>query len=95
MNQVAKIIVEQIGNVAFSMMGAKNLVGDDRSLMFSIRGCPTINKIRITLEPSDTYKIEFFKFRNPDCKLVAELDGVYFDMLHSVIESKTGLFLRL
>src|SRR5262249_11136738 len=94
-HEVAKTIVEQLGNLALSMMGAHTLVADETSLTFSIRGSKAVNKIRITLEPSDTYKVELFKFRNPICNLIAEFNGVYVDSLHTIIESKTGLFLSL
>ena len=89
----AKIIAEQIGKQALFMLGAKDLVGDRKSLAFRIRGCRRINKIRITLDPSDTYTVEFFKIirRGFTCERVKWIDGVYNDMLCEVIENATGL----
>lgn len=96
--QVAKTILAQLGNNRFvAMTGAKNLVGGENSLSFSLpRGAKNgINKVKITLDPSDTYTVEFFKYRNFDLKLISESDNVYCDMLQEIFTNHTGLYTKL
>lgn len=92
--EVANTIAEQIGARAFLMMGTRVKVGDSNSLTFDIRGCPKINKIRITLI-GDLYTVTFYKSRGLEIVIVSELEGVYADMLHGIIEEETGLRLKL
>ena len=96
MMNVANTIKDQIGNKALYMLGASALVGSEDSLQFSIKGCRTINKIRIVLTPADTYTVQFWKMgRLANMKLVREVEEVYCDQLHGVIESHTGLYTSL
>ena len=58
-------IREQLGHKALYMLGAKNLGATDRSLSFKIgRNSKKVNYIKITLEPSDTYRVEFLNIRD-------------------------------
>jgi hypothetical protein len=97
----ATTIRDQIGHKALFMLGADKLVGDEKSLTFSIKGCRTVNKIRITLTPLDLYDVEFLKvvmptrFRDFSIETVALETGVYAEMLHAIIEKNTGLALSL
>ena len=99
--EVANTILEQLGGRRFRVMtGAKDFVGGENSLMFRLPSTPHfvkdgINKVRITLEPSDTYKIEFFKIRGVKFKTVAETRDIYFDQLQEVFTRHTGLTTRL
>ncbi len=93
--QVANTIASQIGNRAFQMLGAKDLVGSDNSLTFKIRGCRKISHIRVTLTPADLYDVEYLKVFKFECKDVAKTEGIYADMMHSDIEDKTGLYTSL
>lgn len=55
--QVAETIRQQLGGARFAMMtGAKNFVGGENMLLFSVgRGAKAgINRVRVTLDPSDT-----------------------------------------
>jgi hypothetical protein len=94
---VAATIRQQVGSRAFVMMGSRLILEDERSILFEIRGCPKINKARITLEPTDTYRVEFFKIarRGLDVTTVADHEGVYADSLRPLIEKQTGLYLSL
>jgi hypothetical protein len=91
MQTVSQNIAAQIGNCAFTMMGTRNKISNGNSLIFDIRGSKKVNKIVITLEPSDTYKIDFYK----GIKLVYSTDNIYNDQLKEVIERHTGLYLSL
>lgn len=89
---VANCIREQIGPVAFVMMGASSLVGADNFLQFNIGSNPRkVSKVRVTLEPSDLYRVTFFG-RGGVVK--SEVSDIYVDSLHETIEHYTGLFLR-
>ena len=88
---VANEIRNQLGGMAFAMMGAKNLAGGDNFLQFSIGDNEKkITKVRITLDPSDTYTVSFYDRRG---NIKHESNDVYCDMLHDVIEENTGLYL--
>ncbi len=92
---VAKTIAQQIGHRAFFMMGTKNRLADDRSLSFDIKGCKRFNYIKITLDPTDTYIVEFIKTRKHQIQTTVKFDMVYFDELHDLITTQTGLALSL
>lgn len=96
---VANTIREQIGNRVFMMLGAKNLMGDEKSLTFQIgRNAQGVTHIRVQLDPSDTYTMQFIKIgRAPGYKktIVAEASDIYADNLRRVIESKTGMYTSL
>jgi hypothetical protein len=91
----AQTIADQLGTPALAMMGATNLLGDDRALQFKIRGCRKVTNIRIELADDDTYTVAFWKIRGLDMAKVAEVDMVYADGLRQVIEAKTGLYLSI
>lgn len=93
--EVAQTILDQIGSRAFYMMGTRHKLGGENFLSFDIRGCSKFNKIQVTLEPLDTYKVEFFKFRAFERIRYQSFEGVYADDLHRLIESTTGLALTL
>lgn len=97
--QVAHEILRQLGGKKFlAMTGAKNVVGDDSMLMFSLpnklaaRG---INKVRITLTPADTYLVEFFNIRGTRVTPIDSVDDVYCDNLTDIFEDRTGLYVNL
>lgn len=90
-NTVAKTIATQIGNRAFFMLGARDLVAVEQGLQFAIRGTKVANKVRVVLAGDDTYTVEFWKCRGLNQKLVSSREGVYVDRLHATIEAQTGL----
>lgn len=105
---VANTIAKQIGGMAFAMMGAKNKLGDEKSLSFKIgRNAKKVQYVKVTLDPSDTYTVEFSRVTphrlnkktwvhsGGEKKVISEVEGVYVDMLRSVIESNTGLYLSM
>jgi hypothetical protein len=94
---IAQTILQQLGGSRFvKMTGAKDLLGDENSLLFRLPerfARDGINKVRITLDLSDTYTITFLKcnFRKHEFQIVAERSGIYFDMLQPVFTEVTGL----
>jgi len=62
--EIANTIRQQLGNLAFSMVGAKDLMSFNEEagagLMFKIgRNSKKVQWVKITLAPSDTYSVEF------------------------------------
>ena len=96
---VAKTISEQLGQKCLFMLGAKNLVGGNDFLQFTIqKNAKAVNLIKITLGPTDTYKIEFFgrmSSKTYQRKLKSSVSGVFFDMLRQAIEQNTHLHTSL
>lgn len=99
-SQVSKTIAAQIGNPAFTMMGAKNLVGSDDSLTFKL-GAGAVNKgrrvshVRVTLTPADTYRVEFLAVRKFEAKTLHTSEDIYADSLKTTLEIHTGFALSL
>ena len=93
--EIATTIKNQIGNKALFMLGAKNLCATDRGFSLRIRGSKKVNYIKITLNGMDLYDMEFGKVHGANYKVVATEDGIYNDMLHSLIEKNTGLYTSL
>ena len=101
--RVAETIAEQIGGPALYMIGARNLVGsgpeaDHRGrLSFKVgRNARKVTHVRITLEPTDLYTLEFLRVpslraRDLTPETLSTVEGVYFDQLRPVIERETGL----
>ena len=99
---VAKTIAKQIGNRAFYMMGAKNLVkGKEKGkdyLGFRIgRNSKGINYIKVFYNASqDLYEIEFgFVNIKKGFNVKKSVKGVYVDQLHRIISANTGMTLNL
>src|ERR1039458_2411264 len=98
--QVAQTILNQLGGAQFAALtGARNFVSGADFLQFSLpSGAKShINKVRITLDPSDTYTVEFFNLnlRAGLCSLVSERSDIYCDNLQDLFESETGLYVTL
>lgn len=89
---VANAIRAQLGGAALFMLGATALVGSADALQFRIQGTRFCNSIRIVLDPTDTYTVEFWQVRGVNCAIVKSLAFVYADQLASVITSTTGLY---
>lgn len=101
LQQIAETIrVQQIGRPACAMIGAHEFVyGLDTEagpfLRFRIKGSKKANLVKVTLLPSDTYRMTFYKTHGMDVRIAEELDGLYADQLRSTIESVTGLAVSL
>lgn len=108
---VPEIILNQLGGNRFLVMtGCHHLLGDKKSLSMTIpRNASRANRLEITLEPDDTYRMEFrryrdecFSIRNGKCyqtkainEIVQTYDGVYFDQLQALFTHVTGMYTSL
>lgn len=99
---IAKTILEQMSGISnlMRMTGAHAFIdqGDGVSFKFKTsRGKP--NYLRVILCENDTYTMDWkrlskvkFDYRVKD---LFEDEGVYWDKLKSIFESRTGLYLTL
>lgn len=99
--EVANTILSQLGGNRFcAMTGASNLVAGDSFLQFKIPARMAkegINRVKITLDPSDTYTVEFYKIgRAPKFQVnkVCQYSDVYNHGLADLFTSVTGLYTR-
>jgi hypothetical protein len=100
---VAKTILDQLGGRRFvAMTGAKDFLGGAASLTFSLPARLAqdgINRVRVTLDPDDTYTVEAFKLTARSAERLAEQArtpvwirrGVYCDGLAGAFSEATGL----
>lgn len=107
MSNVANTIAEQIGNRAFVMMGAKNLLGSESHLQFKIgTNCKKVTHVTVTLTSDDLYTVRFDRVTKigfnaktgavtGGVKQLQEVEGVDVGQLHRIISEGTGLYLSL
>jgi hypothetical protein len=97
--QIASTIIEQLGGAQFrAMTGAKDLIALETGLQFSLPSRLAkngINKVRIQLTPSDTYKIEYLSVRGTSAKTVTVDEDIYCDGLRESFCAATGLYVSL
>lgn len=95
-NEIANTIASQIGNRAFMMIGAKNLVAGENYLRFKVgRNAKGVNLVTVTLTADDTYDVEYGSVRGMNYKVKSAENGIYVDMLHDSIERNTGMYTSL
>lgn len=97
--QVAQTILNQLGGIGKLrlMVGMNQAVVSENSVKFSFKGSKKSNMCKITLLPSDTYLVQFYKFtkKNLSFDTVNEYNDIYSDQLVEIFETSTGLFLSL
>jgi hypothetical protein len=93
------VLLRQLGGNKFKVMtGAKNFVYSkaDRSLSFKIgRNSKRVNGVRITLDASDTYTMEFMWNTVKKQTTRAKVSGVYAEDLQRVFTEHTGMYTSL
>ena len=96
---IAKIIADQIGGGALYMIGAKQLTDMGNGLRMKVmRNAKRVTHVLIELDPSDTYTVTFNRQKRApsyEVETMGVVEGVYVDMLKSIIEDGTGLALSL
>lgn len=80
------------------MLGASNYMTENATsnwLSFRVKGSPSINYIKVTLNGLDLYDMEFGKIGRTSYKVVATESNVYADQLKPFIEKHTKLYTSL
>jgi hypothetical protein len=97
---VANTILSQMGGArrVQAMTGAKNFIGGENSLSFQFpqpdRSRP--NAVRVTLEPNDFYKVEFYRYKvGGHLRLLETHQDIGAEQLKPLFEHVTGLRLSL
>lgn len=99
-HEVASIIKEQLGVMTFALLGARSFLhGYDEEqrpfIHFSIQGSPVANRVRIALDPNDTYSVSSLQVSRVGGELchnvIAKSEGVYVDSLHETIKDHVKL----
>lgn len=97
--EVANTILKQLGGNKFiAMTGSKNFLGGENSLTMTLtRNAAKAKYLKITLDPSDTYSMEFFSMKTKTFEKVTKenFEGVYCDQLQDIFTSVTGLYTHL
>lgn len=94
---VAQTILHQLGGRRFiTMTGARDFVGGDSFLLFRLPARfarEGINKVKVILDPSDTYTLEFLKcnFKKHEFQIIAKRNNIYHDQLQTIFTKETGL----
>jgi hypothetical protein len=96
-SDVAKTILQQLGGNKFvAMTGAKNFLASPDGISFRIgSNASGVNAIRIKLNGSDAYDIEFLAIRGTSLKVKGKEDGVQADQLARVFTKHTGMVTSL
>ncbi len=108
--QVAQTILAQLGGAGrlSAMIGARDFVAYSSAsesphgqglggvaFKFPNRARSKPNYLKIILDPSDTYTVEFGRTRGYDYRVLRSRSGVYVSQLRPLIEAETGLQLSL
>lgn len=97
--EIANIILQQLGGPARlkMMCGAKDFIAVENGVQFRIgRNAKNVNKVRIVLNGSDLYDVEFGNLRvgkNVVYKIIDSSNDVYAEDLVRVFEAASGLYL--
>ena len=99
-NKEAQTAMNQIGNKALYMIGAKDFVtgtsDGKKSLVFKVmRNSKGVSHIRMRLSSMDLYDMDFLAIRAGKIKIKSKVKGVYGDQLGAMIKKNTGLNIRL
>ena len=94
-----------------AMIGAKHFVALNSGVRFDFKMNTKMNRCQIELNSMDTYDVKFYKNCKitgrektveamdkkitKSQKVVEAIEGIYNDMLKSIFESTTGLYLSL
>jgi hypothetical protein len=98
-NEVATEILRQLGGGTFIVFTGARAFGveDSGALRFQLPPGTRngANLVRIRLDPSDTYTIEFHRITGvASTELIESLDDVYVEDLQDVFTRATGLYTR-
>lgn len=92
-HEIAKTILSQLGGNKFiAMTGANSFSYGVKCLTFRIgRNARKVKAVRITLDASDTYTMEFLNIHGLKVNTVSKWSDVYADNLQNIFKIETGL----
>lgn len=98
--QIANTTLQQIGGAGkiSAMIGANRIAfNSEGTLTFHFKGSRKMNFIKIKLNSSDLYEVEFYKYspRKNELKEITTKTDVFSENLKSIIETETDLYLSL
>ena len=97
--QVAETIIAQLGGFGRlkAMVGAFNFAKAENYVVFRFKGSRKFNMLKVTLDLDDTYTVEFIKYSpsKSTATTVKKCSMIYCDMLVSLFEDTTGLYLNI
>jgi hypothetical protein len=97
--EIAETILSQLGGTRrlAAMVGAHTFTGSDVGVTFKFKAKAKngANCVRVTLKPSDTYKVEFLSLRGVNVNFKGDFEDIYAGDLIKLFESETGLYLSL
>lgn len=99
MSVTAQTIIAQLGGSRFvAMTGAKQFTWSEtehRLTMKLGRNRQRITHMSITLDPTDTYSVEFLRASVRVREIAASHSGIYCNMLAQLVEAETGMALSI
>lgn len=98
--EIANTIIQQLGHSTARMglmIGAHTFTAGENNVTFKFkaRAKNGSNCVRITLNPSDTYTVEFISLRGMSIKTKGSNEGMYAEDLKTLFERETGLYLSI
>lgn len=95
--EIAETILQQLGGKGklVMMIGAWNFKVEKNSVSFRFKGSQVVNYVKIILDASDTYNLEFMLINASKgvCEEKEKFSMIYNDMLVSTFEEYTELYL--
>lgn len=97
-------MVNQLGGIRSlnAMIGVKHIAhcidknGNHQAVIqFKAKASNKANIARVTLEASDTYKVDFMRVHGINITTISEHELIYCDRLKSLFEDETGLCLSV
>ena len=90
-------IINQLGGNKFkAMTGAKDFTFGSIGLTFKIgRNAHRINYVRINLEPTDLYTVDFLRISKKNTTVVSKHEQIYCDQLQELFTKETGMLVSL
>jgi hypothetical protein len=95
--QVAATILQQLGGNQFlAMAGARNLLYGENALTMKLgRNAQKVTHLRVELDASDTYTVDFYRMRGTAIIAQETVGNVYHDQLRALFTAHTGMETRL
>lgn len=68
------------------------MLNDGVELIFKAKAANKANRVRITLDPSDTYTVTFIRVHGLKVTEISQHEGIYADRLQPLFNEETKLY---